>query len=212
MSRDHLPISHSAEQLLAMPAIRRRWTVADVRKLQSEERAWPRYELIGGELLVTPAPRPVHQIVVGEILVLLREYLDREPVGIVLMSPADLELVPETITQPDVFVVPADTRVTGELLEWPDVKSLLLAVEVLSPSSVQADRVVKRDFYCDAGVPDYWIVDLEARVVELWTPTSETPEIHRDRILWSPRGTSALVVDLPVLFERIRRTAGSLSA
>ena len=55
-----------------MPAIRRRWTTAEVRSLMDESRAWPRYELIGGELLVTPAPRGTHQLVVVELVVLLR--------------------------------------------------------------------------------------------------------------------------------------------
>jgi len=206
IGRVDLPIPICAEQLMVMPAIRRHWTTADVRALTSEERAWPRYELIAGELLVTPAPRTAHQVAVGEIFILLSEYLKREQVGVAFISPSDLELVPETITQPDVFVVPRDTRMGGDRLEWPDVKSLLLAVEVLSPSSAKIDRVVKRDFYCDAGVPDYWIVDLDARVVERWTPDRETPEIHRDRIVWSPRGASPLIVDLPALFARIQKT------
>lgn len=51
-----------------MPAIRRRWTTVEVRSLMGESRAWPRYELIGGELLVTPAPRGAHQLVVDEVL------------------------------------------------------------------------------------------------------------------------------------------------
>jgi len=189
-----------------MPAIRRRWTAADVRALTSEERAWPRYELIAGELVVIPAPRPAHQVAVAEIFRILSDYLEGEPVGVAFISPADLELVPETITQPDVFVVPADTRANGEHFEWPDVKRLLLAVEILSANSARTDRVVKRDFYCDAGVPDYWIVDLDARVVERWTPNRETPEIHRDRIVWSPGGGSPLVVDLPALFARLQKT------
>lgn len=50
-----------AEQTMSMPAASRRWTVEEVRAMQDEERAWPRYELIDGELLVTPAPRRLHQ-------------------------------------------------------------------------------------------------------------------------------------------------------
>ena len=121
---------------MAMPAIRRRWTAADVRVLTSEERAWPRYELIAGELLVTPAPGYIHQIATFELCSLLSAYLDTEPVGIAVMSPADLELKPGTITQPDVFVIPAETRIATDVLQWPDVKSLLLAIEVLSPGSL----------------------------------------------------------------------------
>jgi Uma2 family endonuclease len=190
---------------MVMPAIRRRWTTADVRILTDEQRAWPRYELIDGELVVTPAPSPRHQIAVQEILALLREHLAADPVGLAIASPADLELRPGTITQPDVFVVPSGTVLAGDQLQWPDVTALLLAVEVLSPASVRTDRVTKRDFYLDAGVPEYWIVDLDARVVERWSPSRETPELCRDRLMWSPQAGRTLAVDLPGLFERIQR-------
>lgn len=195
---------------MGMPAIRRRWTTAEVRSLMDESRAWPRYELIGGELLVTPAPRGSHQLVVVELVVLLYEYLGREPVGTVVMSPADLELQRGTITQPDVFVVPATTRPAGDQLEWSDVTSLLLAVEVLSPSSERTDRVGKRDFYMDANVAEYWVVDVDARMVERWTPAQETPLIARDQLTWAPAGAEPLVVDLTALFERVAVKLGML--
>ena len=204
MGRDPLQRRHAAEQTMGMPAIRRRWTTAEVRSLMDELRAWPRYELIGGELLVTPAPRGAHQLVVVELVVLLYEYLGREPVGTVVTSPADLELRPGTITQPDVFVVPATTRPTGDQLEWSDVTALLLAVEVLSPGSVRTDRVEKRDFYMDADVAEYWVVDADACIVERWTPERETPVIVRDRLTWAPAGAEPLVIDLTALFDRSR--------
>ena len=179
-----------------MPAIRRRWTAADVRALTNEERAGPRYELIDGELLVTPAPRTVHQFAVMEVWDVLNRYLETAPVGSVLISP---------ITQPDVFVVPLDTVLAGDVMQWPDVKSLLLAVEILSPTSLRTDRTTKRDFYLAHGVEEYWIVDQEASVVERWRPLSETPEILRDRIVWAPREREALTIDLPAWFLRVER-------
>ena len=197
---------------MAMPAIRRRWTAADVRALTSEERAWPRYELIDGELLVTPAPRTAHQYAVMEMWDVLNRYLETVPVGSVLTSPSDLELAPDTITQPDVFIVPLDTVLAGDVMQWPDVKSLLLAVEILSPSSLRTDRITKRDFYLAHGVEEYWIVDLEARVVERWRPLAETPEILRDRIVWTPREGAALVIDLPAWFLRVERKSRLLPA
>ncbi len=68
-----------------------------------ESRPWARYELIAGELVVTPAPGFIHQLVVLELARILADYCDRERVGVALTSPSDLELVPGTITQPDVF-------------------------------------------------------------------------------------------------------------
>ena len=125
-----------------------------------------------------------------------------------LTSPADLELVPGTIVQPDVFVIATDTAIAGDRLEWPDVRSLLLAVEGLSAASGRMDRVVKRDYYMDAGVAEYWIVDLDARVIERWTPEQSSPTIERDGLTWNP-GSTPLVVDVAALFRRIDGTARS---
>lgn len=190
---------------MGMPAIRRRWTTDDVRALMDESRAWPRYELIGGELIVTPAPGFVHQIAVTEILLLLGPYVVRENMGITLASPADLELQRGEITQPDVFVVPLETSPNPDgKPTWADVTRLLLAVEVLSPSSVRTDRVQKREFYMDAGVPEYWVVDVDARIVERWTPGRETPTVFRETLEWRPEGaTTSLITDLGTMFERI---------
>src|SRR5262245_12901165 len=125
---------------MVMPAIRYGRTAADVRLLSEESDAGPRYELIDGELLVTPAPRAEHQFAVVEFERVLYEYVEREQLGSTLHSPADLELKPESVTQPDVFVVPAtENGPRAEPLTWKDITSLLLAVEVLSPSTARQD-------------------------------------------------------------------------
>jgi len=197
---------------MGMPArTERRWTTADVRDLMDESRAWPRYELLDGELLVTPAPGWPHQMAIQELTAILRPYCDREPIGIVVNSPSDLELRPGTITQPDVFVVPNSLLPeTDEHVGWDLVKALVLAVEVISPSSVHTDRVEKREFYLGAGVSEYWVMDLEARMVELWTPERDTPLVTRGILRWTPLGArSELLIDLPTFFEdvsaRLRR-------
>lgn len=190
---------------MGMPAIRRHWTTAEVRALMDESRPWPRYELIDGELLVTPSPGGPHQLAVTEIVVLLHQYLRAEPIGVAFVSPADLELRPGTITQPDVFIVPVGSVVTtvGKDL-WSDVRALLMAIEVISPSSVRTDRVTKRKYYMDVGVPDYFIVDVSARIVEWWSPDRETPRVLRDRLVWHPVGAEQpLTVSLPNLFDEI---------
>ena len=81
---------------------------------------------------------------------------------------------------------------------------LLLAVEVLSPSTARADRDVKRRLYQAQGVPEYWIVDLDARLVERWRPDDEPPEIITDRIEWQvDPALPALMIELPALFREI---------
>lgn len=188
---------------MVMPSVARHyWTAADVRALIEESRHWPRYELLDGELLVTPAPEPRHQLVVGELFALIREYIVNQRLGVTFTSPSDIELLPESIMQPDVFVVPNDTIPAKPPMRWPDVRRLMLAVEVLSPSSIRQDRVMKRDFYLAHGVGHYWIVDTDARVFECWTADRERPTLVRDRLAWQPLGAhAALELDVNEFFE-----------
>jgi len=191
---------------MGMPAIQRRWTTADVRDLINESpRHWPRYELIGGELIVTPSPGFPHQTAAMELLFTIRPYLVEQHIGLPMLPPADIELVPGTITQPDFFVLdPHSVADTVEMPKWADFKRLFLAVEVISPSSVRTDRIVKRDFYLDAGVPEYWILDPVARMIERWTRDQETPEVCRSSLVWLPEGAkSPLTIDVPTFFEEV---------
>jgi len=119
-----------------------------------------RYEVVHGELLVTLAPRALHQELVRRLLVALSRYLDAEPVGHVLPAPADISWGPDTLVQPDVFVVPLDQART---LDWTRMRDLLLVAEVLSPSSARADRFTKRIEYQRRGVPVYWIIESDER-------------------------------------------------
>ena len=175
---------------MAMPAeIQRRWTAREVRELiAATPLATPRYELVDGELLVTPSPGAPHQLAVVRLIAALVAYLDRERIGTCITSPSDVELEPEFITQPDIVVVPKDEwrRVMREGLP---IRELSLAIEVLSPSSGRHDRVRKRPLY-QRHVADYWIVDLDARLVERWTPNDSRPEIITDTLTWQPVGAS----------------------
>ena len=151
---------------MAMPAAAaRRYTVEEVLAFPEDGN---RYELIRGELLVSPAPALRH-------------------------SWGD-----DTLVQPDLFVAPpAELR-----RAWREVKTLLLAVEVLSPRSSRADRVLKRDAYREHGVGTYWIVDHRAGVVEVWRPGDERPEIVSTQLRWRIADAAPeLAIDLERLFE-----------
>jgi Uma2 family endonuclease len=106
-----------------------------------------------------------------------------------------------TLVEPNLFVVPL---VHGKKLRvWEDVRQLLLVIEVLSSSTVRLDRRVKRELYQREGVPDYWIVDVDARLIERWRPGDERPEILTERIEWTPAGVSrSLVIELRDFFPR----------
>lgn len=146
-----------------------------------------RYEVVHGELLVTPAPRMWHEVIVDRLIVSLELYLRRHRVGQVLGSRADLSWGEDILVQPDVFVIPLDEART---LDWAKIKTLLLAVEVLSPSSVRVDRFTKRRLYQEVRVPLYWIVDPDAQAVEVWTPEATFPTIERERLVWAPAGAA----------------------
>jgi len=146
-----------------------------------------RYETVHGELLVTPAPRYAHQFVIRELLVRLHEYLKGHPVGEVLTSPADISWAPDVLVQPDLFVVRADEAAA---FNWTSVKHLLLAIEVLSPASRRSDRFTKRRVYQEYRVPAYWVVDIDARTIEVWTPEAAFPVVERDRVIWRPQAAA----------------------
>jgi Uma2 family endonuclease len=160
-----------------------------------------RYEVVYGELLVTPAPRLWHQELAFRLATSLNVYLEREPVGRVMMSPADISWGPDVLVQPDVFVAPPRELAT---LEWANVQTLHLVAEVLSPSTARADRILKRRRYQEAGVPCLWLVDGDVQLVEEWTPDDHFPRFERDRIVWHPAGAgTAFTLSLETLFRPI---------
>jgi len=192
---------------MAMPAeTSRRWTARQVRQLiEDSPLATPRYELVDGELLVTPSPSHPHQQAVLRLLIALSSYLDRERVGQVTMSPSDVELEPETIAQPDIYVMPTH-EVRRVMKDGLPVRELLLTVEVLSSSSGRHDRVRKRPLY-QRHVGDYWIVDLDARLFEHWMPFDDRPELITETLSWHPAGaTTAFTLDLPAYFQSVFNT------
>jgi Uma2 family endonuclease len=184
---------------MGMPLLERGWTAEEVREHLLSDRRWPRYELIDGELIVT-SPSFAHEKLCMWLYHCLYDYLRAEPVGKAHVSlPADLALIPGTISQPDVFVPPIAEERSAR--EWCDFKHLLLAIEVLSPSTARYDRGLKRIHYQAAGVEEYWIVDPSPRLIERWRPEDERPEIIRERMIWRPAGAgSALEFGLSDLF------------
>ena len=196
-----------------MATIRKRWTADEVRALPDDGR---RYELIDGVLIVngaeipsgdladatpdvTPSPSLGHQRVAGALYRALRPYLDEHRLGELLFAPADIALSADGPIQPDLFVLPlVDGRPARD---WEEAARLLLAVEILSPSSTRTDRIRKRRLYQRAGVPEYWIVDTDARLIERWRPGDDRPELLDETIVWRPDpATPALTIELGTLF------------
>lgn len=184
---------------MAMPAtMEREWTAEMVRAIPDDNN---RYQVVDGELFVTPAPTWRHGDIVLEFALTLSEFLRRNPVGHLKISPQDVELDYRTLVEPDLFVVPLVDGKKPRL--WNDVRELLLVIEVLSPSTARLDRRVKRERYQREGVSQYWIVDVDARLIERWRPGDERPEILVERIEWEPAGApERLVIELREFFQR----------
>ena len=125
------------------------WTVADLVSLPDDGL---QYELADGVLLVTPAPRPRHQVVVGELYLALRAACP--PDLQVLLAPVDFQPTNRRSLQPDLLAVRR-----ADVAEDNITRPLLLAVEVLSPSTRAKDLLLKRGLYEDSGVGSYWVVD-----------------------------------------------------
>jgi Uma2 family endonuclease len=131
---------------------------------------------------------------------LLDAYVRPRGFGEVFASPLDVKLQPGLVLQPDLLVVPA-----GELRRRSDiVRRLLLAAEIVSPSSARYDRVVKRPHYQRNGVSEYWIVDDMSQTVERWTPDDERPELLAEQLVWHPSAASEpFMLDLVQFFKDV---------
>lgn len=179
-------------------AIEAEWTAERVHALPEDGK---RYEVLDGELVVTPAPAWGHQWVLKRLFRLIDDYVQLHRLGEAYFAPADIEFSPRRLLQPDLFVVPP-TPDGKRANAWGEVRRLLLAVEVLSPSTARVDRVRKRAIYLEEGVPEYWIVDPDARCVERWRSGDVRPEVLDERLVWAPgEGVEPLEIELGALFE-----------
>jgi Uma2 family endonuclease len=130
-----------------------------------------RLELIEGEIVVTPSPTPMHQLVVHRLAVLLDRAIVESGAGLVLESPIDVFLAARNVFQPDLIVLLNDRiRLFGpEMVE----NAPSLAVEIISPSSSTYDRVTKRNVYARYGVPEYWLVNPDEQTVTIFSDPRE---------------------------------------
>ena len=189
---------------MVMPAaVKKRWSADEARTLnEANPHNWPRYEVIDGELLVSPAPRSLHQDAVLLLARRLSDYTDRTQMGHTMIGPADIELEPDSVVSPDLFVT---KLVNGRKpRNWKEVDGLWLVAEVLSPSTARYDRVIKRGYFKRNQVPEYWVVDLDARVVERWRPNDDRPEMAFGTLVWAPDpGVEPITLSLLDLFHEV---------
>ena len=143
-------------------AIVTRLTYDDLESIP-EERPGDRHEIIDGELVVTPSPIPVHQIISVNTEYALARLVRESGLGIVLHAPIDIRFTPENVLIPDIIFIAQDRlHIIGPktIDAAPD-----LVVEILSPGTRRRDLDTKRALYARFGVQEYWIVDPDARTL-----------------------------------------------
>lgn len=136
-------------------------TYQDYCKLPDESR----YELIEGELLMTPSPNRFHQEVAHRLNEAVSRYVSDRRLGKVYFAPLDVVLSDHDVVQPDLLFVSHSRK---EILKDENIQGAPdLVIEITSPSSRERDRLIKKSLYARYRVQEYWLVDLEKRSIEI---------------------------------------------
>ena len=168
------------------------WTLDELHSLPDDRN---KYELVHGELFVTPAPTVDHETIIARLARLLDPYVAANDLGYVFRPRAVVQHAGSEV-EPDLMV----RQAPAPRSRWDEAPVPILVVETLSPSTRRRDRHQKRDFYLEVGVEEYWIVDPDARAItsiragrqDVTTSTS---------LGWQATGVATpLVVDLAEVF------------
>ena len=170
------------------------WTLAELDRLPDDGNT---YELVDGELFVTPAPSPAHEQLVSVLLEILAPYVWAHGLGRV-HTPHAVVRTDDSQVEPDLMVRPTIPALPEK---WVDMPVPFLVVEVLSRTTQRRDHVQKRAFYLRTGVAEYWIVDRWSRTIRVIR--RDTEDIVADSVLeWQPVGAAeALRIDVDAYFD-----------
>jgi Uma2 family endonuclease len=185
-------LSHSAEGTyrMHMATKTQHWTRADLERLPDDGN---RYEVLDGELFVTPLPLLPHQWIATQLLYRLVPYVRRYRLGVVV-GPGSV-VVGEDEVQPDIAVFPVDPRKAPA--KWDRLPRPILVTEVLSRTTRRRDLEFKKKAYRRWRIPTYWVIDRFEREAIIWTPRSAEPVIATNELRWRPRaGIKPLVIPL----------------
>lgn len=166
-----------------------------------------RYQVIEGELIVTPSPGRAHQQVIPYLWRLLDDHARATHAGSAFIGPFDVVLRaerPAVVVQPDLLFVSRDRAaiVTSANVQGPPD----LAIEVLSPGSTRLDTVRKRRLYEQYGVQEYWIVSVEADQIQVYRRDEQggygKPAIYMPGDQLASALMPGLAIDVTALFDR----------
>ena len=169
------------------------WTLADLERLPDDGN---KYELVDGELFVTPAPSPAHEHLVAVLHDLLSPYVRAQRIGRVFTTPAVVRAQGSEV-EPDLMVRP----ITSPPDTWDLAPIPLLVVEILSRTTWRRDHEAKRLYYLRNGVAEYWIVDGVERTIQVAKPNADDVVID-SQLEWLPTGVrEPLVINVVEYFR-----------
>lgn len=143
-------------------AEKKRFTYQDYLKTPDDKR----YELIEGELIMTPSPIPYHQWLSKNLEYEVERFVREKGLGKVFDAPCDVYLDEEIVVQPDILFI---SRERGNIIGEKNIQGAPdLVIEILSEATAYADLVKKKKIYERFGVKEYWIVDPQEKTIEIY--------------------------------------------
>jgi len=176
---------------MSMPA--NAWTLEELHRLPDDGNT---YELIRGELFVTPPPSVDHEEVLARLSAVLTIYVEKHGLGRVYHPRAVIRFQ-RSEAEPDLMVRSVPSGVRGNA--WEKLPPPLLVVEVVSPFTRRRDLLAKREYYLDAGADEYWVLDGERREIHVIRRGVEDLLIS-DALVWRVVPAEPLTVELAALF------------
>lgn len=171
----------------------KRWTLDEVHSLPDDGN---KYELVRGELFVTPPPTDDHETIAARLTRILDPYIAKHGLGF-LYHPRAVMRFEGSEVEPDLMVRQPQT---SRKAKWDQAPLPILIIEILSESTRRRDQIQKRSFYVDSGVAEYWLVDPERSTITSVRPGKDDT-VGRDSIVWSPAGvTESLTLDIREVF------------
>ena len=152
---------------------KKKYTYEDYLKTPDDKR----YELINGELLMTPSPIPNHQRISGKLEFVVRKFVTENNLGEIFYAPCDVYLDNENVVQPDILFISKDRlNIIGDknIQSAPN-----LVIEIISENSVYRDMVQKKRLYARFGVKEYWIVIPEEEEIEVYILKGEAYQLYK---------------------------------
>ena len=176
-------------------------TYEDYLRLPNDDR---RYEILEGELFVSPAPNTKHQIVSMNLAAILHEYARKHKWGRVMIAPTDVILSQTHVVQPDLLFISSPRR---KILTEKNVQGAPdLIVEILSEFTEDQDRTLKMQIYARHSVKEYWLIDPDRETLEVYELDAESRlfrqrAIHRRDEAFQPTLFPQLELKLIELWE-----------